>query len=365
MTDKILKKEERVAFALRDVYQRYGYRQYKMNKFEEYDLYVRNKDFLISENVITFTDTNGKLMALKPDVTLSIIKNSTTAPGEVQKVYYNENVYRVSPSNHCFKEIPQAGLECMGDIDNNCIYEVVLLAAKSLAAIGACGVLNISHLGLLQELLSPASLDKRTERRICRCISEKNLHELKALCAESGLEEELTLTLCRLITVYGAPAEVLPTLQALLPHSRALAELKQVLSLFEGSEYASMLRIDFSGMDDITYYNGILFKGFIPGVPESVLSGGQYDNLMHRFDADKGAIGFAVYLDRLERLEDNKDPYDADILLLYDDSADLALLQQTAEDLRAEGSVMLQRSLPSKLRFGKILKLTQGRVQPL
>ena len=94
----LLKREERAVFELRSLYQKYGYRQYKMGKFEEYDLYVRNKDFLVSDGIITFTDTNGRLMALKPDVTLSIIKNSTDAPGCLHKVYYNENVYRISGS---------------------------------------------------------------------------------------------------------------------------------------------------------------------------------------------------------------------------------------------------------------------------
>lgn len=94
MIPQTLRKEERISFALRELYENYGYRRYKMSKFEEYDFYVRNKESLISDGVITFTDTTGKLMALKPDVTLSIIKNAREGEG-VQKVYYNENVYRV------------------------------------------------------------------------------------------------------------------------------------------------------------------------------------------------------------------------------------------------------------------------------
>ena len=109
-----LKNEEKAIFALRDLYSKYGYTQYKMSKFEEYDLYVRNKDFLISDSIITFTDTNGKLLALKPDVTLSIIKNTDDSAG-VKKVYYNENVYRVSKGTHLYKEIMQVGIECIGD----------------------------------------------------------------------------------------------------------------------------------------------------------------------------------------------------------------------------------------------------------
>ena len=127
---------EKVIFSLRSLYEKYGYSQYKMSKFEEYDLYARNKDFLISDSVITFTDTNGKLMALKPDVTLSIVKNSKDAPDFVQKLYYNENVYRVSKRSHAFQEIMQVGLECIGMVDDYCICEALMLAAQSLRPCG-------------------------------------------------------------------------------------------------------------------------------------------------------------------------------------------------------------------------------------
>ena len=70
--NEILNIEEKAIFNLRKLFKDSGYQQYKVNKFEEYDLYVKNKSFLVNENVLTFTDTNGKLMALKPDVTLSI-----------------------------------------------------------------------------------------------------------------------------------------------------------------------------------------------------------------------------------------------------------------------------------------------------
>ena len=83
--EAILKNEERAILKLRSLYKKYGYMPFKMSKFEEYDLYVRNKDFLISDRVITFNDTNGKLLALKPDVTLSIIKNGDSPPGLTSK----------------------------------------------------------------------------------------------------------------------------------------------------------------------------------------------------------------------------------------------------------------------------------------
>ena len=62
LDNSVLKNDEKAVFQLRSLYRKYGYSQYKMSKFEEYDLYVRNKNFLVSDNIITFTDTDGKLI---------------------------------------------------------------------------------------------------------------------------------------------------------------------------------------------------------------------------------------------------------------------------------------------------------------
>ncbi|MBR5976188.1 MAG: ATP phosphoribosyltransferase regulatory subunit, partial [Clostridia bacterium] len=102
-----LRNNEKILFSLRALFEKYGYTQYKVSKFEEYDFYMKNKSFLVSENVLTFTDTTGKLMALKPDVTLSIVKNTDVGKDELSKVYYSENVYRTTPGSQGFKEIMQ------------------------------------------------------------------------------------------------------------------------------------------------------------------------------------------------------------------------------------------------------------------
>ena len=114
----ILRSGEQIMYRLRGLYERYGYRRFKMSKFEEYDLYVRNKDFLVSDRMITFTDARGILMALKPDVTLSIIKNTRAEEAGPRKVYYNESVYRSGQGEETFQEImrPQAVFELQTDL---------------------------------------------------------------------------------------------------------------------------------------------------------------------------------------------------------------------------------------------------------
>ena len=90
----ILKPQERVSLQLRLLYEQAGFRKYHMGRFEEYGLYQENRRFLSSEQVITFTDLDGRLLALKPDVTLSIAKNAQVEPGGCGRYYYMENVYR-------------------------------------------------------------------------------------------------------------------------------------------------------------------------------------------------------------------------------------------------------------------------------
>ena len=154
---------------LGELYRQYGYRKFKMSKFEEYDLYAEYKSFLKSDSIITFTGANGRLLALKPDVTLSIVKN--TRGGEVpEKVYYNESVYRMSPASHEFKELTQVGLECVGEIDLYAMGEVLSLAAQSLAAIDDAWMLDVSHMGFAAALLQTAGLPAREEAELLECV---------------------------------------------------------------------------------------------------------------------------------------------------------------------------------------------------
>lgn len=364
----VLMGDERAALALRALYRAHGYTQYKMNKFEEYDLYVRNKDFLISDNVITFTDTSGKLLALKPDVTLSIVKNSR-GEGGVKKVYYQENVYRVSGRTHAFREIMQVGLECIGDIDDYCLFEVLTLAAKSLGAIAKDAVLDISHLGIVSAVLDGLGINSAVRGELLRCIGEKNLHELCAIATASGVAPERLAALTALVTSYGKPSEVLSMLVPLIKDTvpqEMLASFTALLTALEKSPVGDIVRLDYSVVGDIGYYNGIVFKGFVSGVPEGLLSGGEYNGLMRKMGKSEHAIGFAVYLDALERLLEESDKYDVDTVVLYDGGADPAALGAAIDRLTTGGDTVLALcTLPEKLRYRRLLKFDGKEAMPL
>lgn len=302
---EVLTRNELAAFTLRSLYSSHGFRQYKMSKFEEYDLYMRNKDFLLSDSVITFTDTDGRLLALKPDVTLSIIKNSKDSDEGAMKVYYHENVYRVSKGTRSFREIMQVGLECIGAVDREMICDVVYLAAKSLDAITDESVLEISHLDIVDGVLDGVGISEDGKKKVFACLGQKNSEGILAICSDEGISAEGAALAQRLTSVYGSAEKVLPMLDVFSVNEKSAAavdELKALLSSLADRGVSRNVSVDFSVIGNMKYYNGLAFAGFAGGIPTAILSGGQYDNLMSRMNRRSKAIGFAVYLDELERL---------------------------------------------------------------
>jgi len=359
-----MRPDERAGLLLRELYHQHGYQSYRMSKFEPYDLYAKNKSFLVSENILTFTDTDGRLMALKPDVTLSIIKNIQPSAQVLEKVYYSENVYRTSPASVGYREIMQTGLECVGALDLPAMGEVVALAAESLGLLSKDYLLDLGHVGLVSGLLAGLEgLGNGIRTGLLTELGRKNTFAIRTLCAQAGLAHELAERLCRLSQMYGPPAEILPQLKELASGQEAqaaLGELEGLCHILERLGLLDRIRLDFSIVNDMRYYNGVIFRGYLPGLASGVLAGGRYDNLLRRMGKTGQAIGFAVYLDQLERLEAGSE-YDVDVLLIYDAQDDPAAVMEQARALIAKGrSVRMERAVPQRLRYRELIHFQEG-----
>ncbi len=323
---------------LTGLYRSCGYRNYRMSKFEKYELYAGYKDFLVSDRVITFNDTNGELLALKPDVTLSIVRGTNFQKFRKQKVCYCESVYRPAGSEHRFREITQCGLECIGDLDGYDVYEVLNLAEESLRLISPDSILSVSHLGIINSLLKALHADEASQQRFLKLIAERNQHELSELFLEQGWSRELfrdvKLLLSLSCSLGDLPAHLSEWKLGWLEES-CLCELRELSELTMQTD--SRMCFDFSVINDIHYYNGIVFQGFVQGLSEKVLAGGRYDSLLRRMNRAGCAIGFAVYLGLLEQLDQSAGAQDADVLVLYDEATPLLAVRDAVQRVRAQG----------------------------
>ena len=298
-----LQPKERASFALRALYEAAGCRKYHMGRFEEYGLYQENRSFLSSEQVITFTDLDGRLLALKPDVTLSIAKTAQPAPGETLKYYYHENVYRPSAESHTFKEISQMGLELLGQVKEPEVRQTVCLAARSLEQMGQPWVLEISHMGYLFGLFDALGVPEAARPGLLETLRAKNIHELRAAAKAAGLSDADANALTALLSLSGEYAVALPKAAALCRNARMEAAVAELNALAQPlAEAGGSIRLDLTLAGEMEYYNGLIFQGYLRPLPRPLLKGGRYDLLMQKFTPGADAIGFAVYLDELDRL---------------------------------------------------------------
>lgn len=334
-----LQPKERASFALRALYEAAGCRKYHMGRFEEYGLYQENRSFLSSEQVITFTDLDGRLLALKPDVTLSIAKTAQPAPGETLRYYYHENVYRPSAESHTFKEISQMGLEMLGAVGEVQVQQAVCLAARSLDALGADWVLEVSHMGYLFGLFDALGVPDAARAKLLEKLREKNAHELRAAAGAAGLADASADILCSVLSLCGSYADTLAKAAALCRNDAMRAAVAELEALAVPLEKAGgVIRLDMTLAGEMEYYNGLVFQGYLKALPRPLLKGGRYDLLMQKFTPGAGAIGFAVYLDELDRL-----------------SAPLPPVQKNSTD-----RVMLNVALPKGRLGDKVYNLLAG-----
>ena len=304
-----LQPKERASFALRALYEAAGCRKYHMGRFEEYGLYQENRSFLSSEQVITFTDLDGRLLALKPDVTLSIAKTAQPAPGQTLRYYYHENVYRPSAESHTFQEISQMGLEMLGRVGEADVQQAVCLAAQSLGQLGTEWVLEVSHMGYLFGLFDALAVPDAARARLLEKLRQKNAHELRAAALAAGLDAAAADTLCRVLELTGSYAATLPKAAALCRNEAMQAAVAELQGLAAPLETAGgVIRLDMTLAGEMEYYNGLVFQGYLKALPRPLLKGGRYDLLMQKFTPGAGAIGFAVYLDELDRLSAPQPP---------------------------------------------------------
>ena len=360
-----LKADERATLELRGLYEKYGYRKYKIGKFEEYSLYAANRDFIAGDKVLTFTDLDGRLLATKPDVTLSVVNNTRATKEKSEKLYYIENVYRENKENHAFKEISQMGLEYLGHINRHSILEVIVLAAKTLKTIDSDYLLEISHMHYTVHLLEALQLGETLYLEILNNIRQKNVTGVTQAAAKAGLDSETTEILCQIPFLYGEMGKTIKKARSMALNDEMLQdieELQEYCSALKSLGYSKNIQLDLSMVNDIDYYNGIVFRGYIRGLPGCVLSGGQYDKAMKLFGKDAGAVGFAVYLDELNKGQQIQSKYDVDAVLVYDENDSLISVLKAAGMLQKEGlSVRTETAVPDCLRYREKYVLIDGK----
>lgn len=356
---KNLNKKEKFIYKLRNLFEDYGYKNLSVNLLEDYDSY--SNDLMIKdENILKLIHPNGKLYALRPDMTTPIAKRFAREGKKEElshKVYYSDSIFRIEQKAfESLSEIKQMGVEVLGIKDRVMDLEILTLVKEVLCNINETNHIDLSHSEVIEKLFKKAQFNKEDRETILDLIGKRAKTDLQSYLNKLDLETDLKDSFIKIIQLNGDFIKVLEEfktdkiLGTFTEIIKELEELKEYLEVYDIS-----VDLDFSISSNLKYYTGIIFKGYVPEIAEAVLNGGRYDNLAKNFGNHVPAIGFAVNLTEvLNGFDEGNRP--RGILVFYEDNS--KNLIETVKELRDKtGLVRLEKNIDLTEESYKKLKL--------
>ncbi|MEG2054365.1 MAG: ATP phosphoribosyltransferase regulatory subunit, partial [Oscillospiraceae bacterium] len=212
----------------------------------------------------------------------------------------------------------------------------------------------LGHIGFVAGLLDSLEVDGTVREKLEGFIAGKSRHELATAATLAGIGEADTarlLCICDLSGEFTATLEKAKKICTGKKMQNAIFELEQIYTAVSG-ENAENISLDLSLLNDTEFYDGILMAGYIKGLPRPVLAGGRYDGMMQKLGKNAGAIGFALYLDELARIVNDKKEYDVDVLILSEQCTNYAELLAQVNRLTNEGkTVRVEKNKNCEIRY--------------
>lgn len=351
-----------VTKTLKDLFGAQGYRRVMTPALEFYDVFGRAAKYLPKETMYKLTDARGRMMVLCPDCTVPVARLTATRLKGMPmplRLYYNHNIYRGFPERKSKSvEINQVGIELIGGSPLRSDLEVVELAARSLDKISEGKYrLELCHIGYFKAIMDSLDADEDTKEEIRLLIEQKNYATLTDILGKAK-DNKAARALRKLPRLFGGE-EVFERAYNLFDENGAKESLDYLKGIYEYLQelgLGSKVIIDLGLVNLAEYYTGIIFRGYLSGVGEQVLSGGRYDNLLGQFGEDHCSIGFGVNVDLASQMVDPEPEQVPEILvfaknLTYITSSVHYRQQLEAQGILAENSVF--DSVEETLEYAK------------
>lgn len=310
---------------LRQEFLKNGFLEVETPSFEYYDVFSKGIGAYMEEHMIKFIDNQGRILALRPDLTVPIARMAALAlpPEEKHRLFYIQNAFGVSDySIGQRSEFTQAGVEYLGKAGSGADAEIAALAIKCLLKTGLKDFkLDMGQVGFFKGIVQDAGLEEECVEELRSLIDSKNTVELEYKLSALALPQELKEKLLALPGLFGG-GEVLKKARELSDTpacQAAIDNLEEVYEALLAFGYGDYLSLDLGMLHKLNYYSGVIFRGISQEMGFPLLSGGRYDGLNGEFGTERPAVGFALGLKRvliaLERQGDLS-PQEQDYILV-------------------------------------------------
>ncbi len=299
--------EKNITGKLRKIFESRGYREVKTPGFEFYDVFASNAGYYPQESMYKLSDSRGRLMTVRPDSTIPIARMTATKLKGSKlpiKVYYSQNVFRQQPElKGKSSEITQMGIELIGDSSYESDLEMLSMAAQAMKKVTTGSFrIELGHVGIYKLLMDKLKATPDEKESIHRYVSLKNYAALNDILDK--FPKNKTIKILKALPGLFGGAEALKDAKTLTEgYDSKLTDMlsymeKIIRSLKKEGTYENVM-IDFGLVNQAEYYSSLIFKGYMEGTGEPVLSGGRYDDLFSDFGEDYPATGFAINVDLL------------------------------------------------------------------
>ena len=288
------------------VFAAWSYEEVITPSVDYYDLFEQGMGQAEAQRGFRFTDNDGRLLALRPDVTSSVARMAATLLSERSRPLrfcYAAPVFRQQPHSHAEwrRENTQLGCELIGVGGHEADLEVLRLAAEILAQLDlqANYCITINNVEIFNGVAAHLDLEAADRERLRRLIDTRETAELQRFLAGFANSESRAFWQP---TVLTGKREVLRGARTVITNDRSAAALDSLEQLWQSIEalgLADRFEIDLSDVSGLDYYTGLSLKIFVHGAGTSVGRGGRYDGLTGNFGRAEPAVGFVLNLDAL------------------------------------------------------------------
>lgn len=293
------------------LFESYGYSEVITPGLEFYDVFNGKVRYFPQETMYKLVDGKNRLMVLRPDSTMPIARLAATRLSSEElplKLFYNQNIFMVNPKDSGRDdEISQCGIEILGGNSASADCEALVLAAKALAECDEDYRLEIGDSSIFAELTADREFGEKAVDNIRRAIETKELPALDFLFENHSDDAEAAFkALPRLFGGFEVFEKARDYLHGEVVVQK-LARLEELCEELCGIIPKEKIRVDLGLVHKKDYYTGIIFRGYVEGYGQPVLSGGRYDTLLGDFGRDAGAVGFGVNVEAAAKVLLKKD----------------------------------------------------------
>lgn len=344
-------KKKEVESTIWSVFTSVGYKEVETPTFEYYDAYAAGGGQISQENMFKFFDEQGRILALRPDITTSIARMAATKmEGKTLplRYCYTGNVFRAEQTEGVRqREFTQAGIELIGSYGPAADAEVIATAMEAVLAVGIEEFqMEIGQVAFFNGLVEQAGLAAGDVEKLRARIDSKDTVGIRDLTGQLQLSADVKQLMIDLPYLFGG-IEVCEkaNVEGLNQTSRqALENLKTIYTLLCSYGFEKYVSIDLGMLQSIDYYTGSIFKCYTHGIGFPVCAGGRYDHLMGTFGRDLGAVGVAFGVNRiLSALERNGIPFGSAAVsssLIFAEQGAEGLAYDLAYNLRVNGCMV-------------------------